>query len=201
MYYQTADEYLMMNSLKCVDMSIGNLSEMLDRIESALDDKLSPRCGIKEMEHDVQNLVALMNVIEGQKSASGERPSETLQLANIPEKKDTDVFENPMKVFPPPELESTECIVDIHCSDKQKSKQLIRKLEKVSSIVIAANECEGEVIVVVSPYILETRSELSVAAINEVIGRVKQVLVHNNCKELQAQRDEYQWVRSQWELG
>ncbi len=80
MYYQVSDEDKWQDLLPCFDdifngFNVGQLGEILNRVEQVLDEKLTKHCSSEVAQQDIQNLVTLMNLLERGDINSNKSPS------------------------------------------------------------------------------------------------------------------------------
>ena len=134
MYYQTSDDHLMLDSLKCIDMSVGNLADMLERIETAVYNKLSPLCLTEELKHDIRNLIMLMNTLERDGHERGPGVANIQQLPQASDK--SRPFQNTMNSTPPDELRDAECLIQINCNSKEEAQTLVKNSKKQVDILL-----------------------------------------------------------------
>ncbi len=198
-YYQTADEDQLGNALKCVDMTVGHLREILERIESALEKKVSPLCVNEEAKKDVRELVALMDAVQEQGIDKNFIHS-SVRIGN-PESIDGDLFENPMEVIPPLALRFVESMVQIDCPNFAKAISVSHKIRRSISDVDISFQEGDEPHIVIAPTSLGTDDVLSYTAIQNKIKAIKGVLVHEKCEEIGAFEDHFHWTRSRWKIG
>ena len=200
-YYDTNNKDKELNSLKCVEMSVGNLADFLSRVESAVDIKLSPLCGTEEVKQDIRNLLTQMDYAANNAlhTAEGSHkkmpPEQSVKVISV-----SDKFENPQEFWPPPELVNVESGIRIDCPSQQSMKILVKKLSKVPGIDVSLTESGGKIELYIYPSILRTEEMLSIIEIRDCIAKLKQLLAQNNCQEFGFFTDEDNWKFSDWRI-
>ncbi len=228
MYYQTADEDQMLDSLKCVNMSVGNLADMLDRIDVAVEKKLTPLCMTESMKHDIRNLVTLMDLVEQQAEVRGNEKSNSPQVAphqkavRIPslslhsEPKENEVDHHGPKIgefehapgvsnkfYNPGHASPPMELKNVACHisvefQNAREAATVAKILKKRGRLISITESDGKAKLLISPSDLALEEELTVSGIEEMIDGVKETLKQMGYSESRTERDEFGWLQSDW---
>lgn len=201
-YYDTNNGSKELESLKCVDMSVGNLSDFLSRVESAVDRKLSPLAGIEGVKRDISNLLFEMDCLENSEDnalrSKAQQKSASENIVKVLGVSDT--FANPRELFPPPELQTIECGVRVDCPGYKAMQNLVNKLRTIHGVNATSVQAEGKIQLYIFPSALETSDTLSVAAIMDIIATLKRFLSQNGCKEFGFFHDDHNWKFADWRM-
>lgn len=194
-YYQADNDDLQLNPLNCVDMSIGNLSDFLESIESTLIDKFSPLCMREEMRNDIWNILSCME------DAQHEEPTEKTQVTTVVDSvvipDEEKLFENDMSVAPPSKLEHVESLICIQCVDEQSANELMRTLSKVNGKYILSASKDT---VIITPSIFNSEHQLSIKMIRDALKPAESFLKAQGYNHTGSTKDEWGWLNAVWKI-
>lgn len=182
--------------IQCAEMSYGNLSDYLNRIESSLDRKFVPLCKTEAVRSELKAVLGLLEDAKNPSRVMKEQEApETIDGYVIP---DPDaLFENEMSMVPPKELEHIETIMQIQCPDKSTAQRLSHKLFRLSKHDIIVSGDDKEVITV-SPKILGEEQQLSINMIRNALKTSQKVLKEEGYRHMVSEHDDNGWLTAKW---